>query len=299
VKLAWRIGIAALVAALAAPTLAQNRRDAVANAAREALPHTRGTLIVLDADSGKLWFVSNPAMAARRLAAPGSTVKPFVVHALLAQGKLRPDERIACPRKLAIAGHQLNCTHPELPGPLDPVQAIAYSCNTYVTTVAARFTPNELLDVFRKIGFASPTTLVTEEATGRLTRATNNDELRLQAIGEYGVHVTPLELAVAYRNLAQRLHGSMQTADVEAREGLEQAVAYGMAHAADVDEVKVAGKTGTSLMDNAAATHGWFAGYAPADAPRVIVVVYLEQGRGSDAAEIAAKVLRAYFGAKQ
>ncbi len=284
--------------AFAAPLAAQSRLDAAAGAARKALPPERGTVIVLDASSGKLLYTSSAAIAARRLAAPGSTVKPFVIHALLEQGKLRPDERIACPRKLEIAGHRLNCTHPELPGPLDPVQAIAYSCNTYVTTVGARFTPTELLDVFRKIGFTSPTTLMSDEATGRLTRATNNDQLRLQAIGEYGVHVTPLELAVAYRNLARRLHGSTATADVEVRLGLEQAVEYGMAHAADVNEVKVAGKTGTSNMDNAAATHGWFAGYAPADAPRVIVVVYLEQGRGTDAAEIAEKVLRAYFGAR-
>lgn len=291
--------LAAVWLAAVLPLAAQSRLAAAAKAAREASPHGRGTVIVLDAESGKLLYASDPAIAARRLAAPGSTVKPFVVHALLEQGKLRPDERIACPRKLEIAGHQLNCTHPELPAALDPVQAIAYSCNTYVTTVGARFTPDELLDVYRKIGFTSPTRLVDDEATGRLTRATENDQVRLQAIGEYGVHVTPLELAVAYRNLAQRLHGSGEIADVEVREGLEQAVEYGMAHAAVISEVKVAGKTGTARMDNAAATHGWFAGYAPADAPRVVVVVYLEQGRGTDAAEIAAKVLRAYFGVRQ
>ena len=276
------------------PLAGQSRLEAVDAVARKAFPHDRGTVIVLDAASGRLLYASNRAIAGQRLAAPGSTVKPFVMEALLAQHKLRPDERMVCPRRLTIARHQLDCTHPEVPGGLDAVQAIAYSCNTYVTTVGARFQPDELLAVYRKLGFASTTGLLANEATGRLLRAQTADELRLQAIGEYGVHVTPLALAVVYRNLASRMTGS--GAETSVRDGLEQSVAYGMAHAADIREVKVAGKTGTALADRSASTHGWFAGYAPADKPEIIVLVYLEQGRGSDAAAIAGRVLQAYFG---
>ena len=295
VKKLKRSGWLAVVLAATMPLPAQSRLDAVDAVARKAFPHDRGTVIVLDATSGKLLYASNRAIGGRRLAAPGSTVKPFVLEALLEQHKLRPDERRVCPRRLTIARHQLDCTHPEVPGGLDAVQAIAYSCNTYVTTVGARFKPEELLAVYRKLGFASATGLVASEAPGRLTRAQTADELRLQAIGEYGVHVTPLELAVAYRNLRMR----SSFADEAVRTGLRESVEYGMAHAADVRAVKAAGKTGTSLADRSATTHGWFAGYAPADKPQVIVVVYLEQGRGSDAAEIAGRVLNAYFGESQ
>jgi penicillin-binding protein 2 len=60
---------------------------------------------------------------------------------------------------------------------------------------------------------------------------------------------------------------------------------------------KVAGKTG-SAETGRKATHAWFACYAPAEAPEVIVVTFVEDGgEGSvAAAPIARKVLEAYFG---
>jgi cell division protein FtsI/penicillin-binding protein 2 len=55
--------------------------------------------------------------------------------------------------------------------------------------------------------------------------------------------------------------------------------------------VPVAGKTGTASAAGGGQTHGWFAGIAPADAPRVVIVVYLPAGHGADAARVAAEVL--------
>jgi cell division protein FtsI/penicillin-binding protein 2 len=63
-----------------------------------------------------------------------------------------------------------------------------------------------------------------------------------------------------------------------------------MAHAAFVDGMRIAGKTGTAGSSGGAATHGFFAGYAPASRPRVAIVVYLERGRGMDAAALARPV---------
>ncbi|KYZ74979.1 peptidoglycan glycosyltransferase [Anaerosporomusa subterranea] len=59
----------------------------------------------------------------------------------------------------------------------------------------------------------------------------------------------------------------------------------------------VAGKTG-SAETGRKATHAWFACYAPAEAPEVAVVAFVEDGgEGSvAAAPIARKVLEAYFG---
>ena len=63
----------------------------------------------------------------------------------------------------------------------------------------------------------------------------------------------------------------------------------------NVDKVNIAGKTGTAAQPGAAVTHGWFVGLAPAEKPEVAVVVYIEQGRGLDAAALAQPILRAYF----
>jgi penicillin-binding protein 2 len=47
----------------------------------------------------------------------------------------------------------------------------------------------------------------------------------------------------------------------------------------------IAGKTGTAETGGGQPDHAWFAGYAPADAPRIAFVVALEHGgSGSTAA---------------
>ncbi len=62
-------------------------------------------------------------------------------------------------------------------------------------------------------------------------------------------------------------------------------------------EVPVAGKTGTA-ENPGKEPHAWFAGYAPADDPRIAVVVVIEQGgEGSKvAAPIFRQVIEAFFG---
>jgi cell division protein FtsI/penicillin-binding protein 2 len=63
-----------------------------------------------------------------------------------------------------------------------------------------------------------------------------------------------------------------------------------MAHAAQVDAIEVAGKTGTAGSQESAQTHGLFVGYAPAENPEIALVVFLERGRGMDAAALAQPV---------
>ena len=64
------------------------------------------------------------------------------------------------------------------------------------------------------------------------------------------------------------------------REGLEQVVAHpqgtGFKHVR-LKEVAIAGKTGTAEIGDGRVDHAWFAGYVPADRPRIAFVVVLEQ----------------------
>jgi penicillin-binding protein 2 len=59
----------------------------------------------------------------------------------------------------------------------------------------------------------------------------------------------------------------------------------------------VAGKTGTAEL-KPKVPYAWFAGYAPADDPEIVVVVNVEQGGGGSqtAAPIARNILEHYFG---
>lgn len=121
----------------------------------------------------------------------------------------------------------------------------------------------------------------------------SREQLQLLALGEEGIAVTPLALVNAYRGLALRAGGS-DAAWTVVSEGLIGSTEYGMAHAAQPEGLAVAGKTGTARSATSPLTHGWFAGYAPADHPEIVLVVYLEHARGMDAAALARRIFTAY-----
>ena len=259
-----------------------------------------GAGVVVEVASGKILATKNLTAASQRLALPGSTLKTFTLIALLESGKLRPDETYVCPYGLKVGGHHLDCPHPTNLGPMDPAQALAYSCNNFFARMGLRLTPQELQQALAGWGFSSPTHLVPGEATGTVVLARSQNEQELQAIGEFGIHVTPLELLQAFRRLAQHRRDSALTPALRTTfEGMEAGAVYGMAAAAKTEGLVVAGKTGTALAEEGNWTHGWFSGYAPADAPEIVLVVFLERGRGpADAAGIGHDLFTAYRDAR-
>src|SRR5271166_5448363 len=229
----------------------------------------RGAAVVLDVQSAQVLAIYRSDVAARRVVRPGSSIKPFTLLVLLEAGKVDAHTALVCQRPLTIAGHRLDCPHPATAEALGPAAALAYSCNSYFTSVATRLTPVQLRSSFARDGFSSLTGLEPNEASGSIALAQSPEQLQLQAIGEWGVSVTPLQLASAYRALAM-LSQKNSDAKVTALlfEGLQESVSYGMAHAAQpASPIKVAGKTGTAPADEGSWTHGWFAGYAPAENP--------------------------------
>jgi cell division protein FtsI/penicillin-binding protein 2 len=64
-----------------------------------------------------------------------------------------------------------------------------------------------------------------------------------------------------------------------------------MAGQASLGGVAVMGKTGTAEGVASSRSHGWFAGFVPADNPKVVMVVFLPEGRGADAAHLAGEIL--------
>ncbi|MBI3299913.1 MAG: hypothetical protein HYZ75_17245 [Elusimicrobia bacterium] len=77
---------------------------------------------------------------------------------------------------------------------------------------------------------------------------------------------------------------------------LSACVAEGTCAPARLPGMTVAGKTGTApAPDGSGATSGWFVGFAPAEAPRAVVVVFLDRGQGRDAAAAAGEVLAWWF----
>jgi penicillin-binding protein 2 len=156
------------------------------------------------------------------------------------------------------------------------------------------------------------------------------DDINL-AIGQGDLLVTPLQLAVAAAAIANggdvfvprlafkvtdasgntlkefetenRSRVRMNAEDLDAvRRGMRYVVSEpdGTAHGAFSGfPIPVAGKTGTAEK-KPEDDYAWFVGYAPADAPQIVVVALIEQGgHGSSvAAPMVRRVMEAYFGVK-
>lgn len=292
---AWRLALALMCIALSVNAAAQPASATLQTAVNRAMNNQRGTAVVLDVHSGRVIASSHLDVAARRVVSPGSSIKPFTLLALLQSGKVNGQTTLMCKRVVSISGRKLDCSHPPTMEPLGPAEALAYSCNSYFTTVALRLSPEELQNSFVQDGFASVTGLSPGEVAGTVSEAQSPQQVRLQAIGEWGIRVTPLELVQGYRKLAL-LQAEHNPKLEPLLAGLDQSVIYGMGHAAQPDgAMKVAGKTGTTPADEGSWTHAWFAGYAPAENPQVALVVFLEKGHGgSDAATVAREIFSAF-----
>ena len=112
----------------------------------------------------------------------------------------------------------------------------------------------------------------------------------------------------------RRKRVEMSAAHLEAiRQGLRDAVNVdgGTAYAVRLKQLEVAGKTGTAQVhkigqvrvanrekDFRLRDHAWFASYAPADEPELVLVVFLQHGGhgGSDAAPVAMQIYERYLG---
>ncbi|HWQ03259.1 MAG TPA: penicillin-binding transpeptidase domain-containing protein, partial [Candidatus Nitrosotenuis sp.] len=167
-----------------------------------------GTAVVLDVESGAILAAHRLDLAARRVVFPGSTVKPFVLLALLESKRLSLQDSLLCPIRLRIAENQIDCSHPLRGGAFDPVAALAFSCNNFFAHFAPRLSPANLDAALSRSGMTQPSGLATREATGQIFPSRNRDAHLLKALGKSGVTVTPLGLLAAYRKLALRVQNA-------------------------------------------------------------------------------------------
>ena len=290
--------------------------------------------VVLDARSGEvLAAVNQPGFNPNDLASrtpnrvrnraftdlfePGSTVKPFVVAAALAAGKVEPDTRFdTSPGVLRIGAHQVHDVRNF--GVLSVTQVLQKSSNIGAARIGLALTPKSLWGVFAGLGFGLDSASgFPGEAQGVLTQpdAWREAERATHAYG-YGLSVTTVQLARAYAALAAG--GRLPTvrlirgdaSEPRGRQVLDAASSTrvldmltevvapgGTAPAAAVDGYRVAGKTGTSLMASAGGYDrerfvASFAGVAPWPNPRLVMVVALNDPRGEvyHGGEVAAPV---------
>ena len=244
----WFASTAVIVVLAGGLATAQNHlQQALQSAVDHAMAGQSGSAVVLEVGSRSVLAQHGLDVAARRLAAPGSAIKPFTLFALLDSGHFDPQERFYCRRRLQIAAQTMDCTHPEVPAGFDASEALAYSCNSYFASFASHLTGENLREEFQRAGLLSPTGITAQEAVGGMRNPESREQLQLLALGEEGIAVTPLGLLNAYRGLALRqTTSSSDAAWAVVSQGLKGSTEYGMAHAAQPEGLAVAGKTGTA-----------------------------------------------------
>jgi cell division protein FtsI/penicillin-binding protein 2 len=283
------------------PKAGQISPGLLADSVRSAMRNTAGTALVLDVETNQILAAERPELAAHTLATPGSTLKPFFLLAALQAAAMPDSERVYCRRSLRVAGRPMNCVHPPMAHALDAREALAYSCNTYFAELASRLYAQwggaQVAEVVLARGLDHSSTLIPEAAQGSVRTPQSVAQAQLLVLGVEGITTSPLALAEAYRGLALEITrpDAVPAAHVVAA-ALEDSVRFGMADSARVAGIRIAGKTGTASAIEGTATHGWFVGYAPADKPRILVVVFLPRGRGSDAARCAGAIFAAWSG---
>ncbi len=235
---------------------------------------------------------------------PGSTMKPFVVAAALERGVVGPSARIDTGKGVLRVGRDQVKDHHPL-GVVDLRTLLQKSSNVGAAKLALALPREELYDTFRKLGFGGRTGITYPgEVSGRLRPARQWARIEQATLSfGYGLSVTALQLAQAYAVLAadgvrrpptllrrtQAPEGervfSSRTARI-VRRLMEAVVSQGgTGTEAAVPGYRVAGKTGTVKK---AGKGGYqdgryvalFAGMVPADAPRLVAVVMIDEPRG-------------------
>jgi len=274
---------------------------AVGEAARSGLGRALGAVVAMDPRTGRVHAVVNPALGLQRAFQPCSVFKIVVGIAGLSEGLITPDTTYRCRKGCwNWAGH----------GTIDLRRALAVSCNPYFEWVGEQLGYETVQRYAHLLGLGEPSGInLTGEAAGVVPAF-----VRPQAVGHLsshakGISTSAVQLAVL---VSATLNGGVilkpQVSGPEdfvpserwrlpettrfdgLAAGFAGAVNEGSASAAFDPDVAVAGKTGTC------AQLGWFASYAPADTPELVVVVFLRHGSGHGASAVAGRIFRQLFG---
>ena len=270
--------------------------------------------------------------------APGSTFKPLVAIAGLESGAIDDQYTVHCPGGATFYGHYYRCWQKGGHGAVSLHKGIVQSCDVYFYNVGNRTGIDKLAFYAEQAGLGQKTGIdLPHEAEGvvpssewkirNFRQKWYAGETISVSIGQGALTVTPLQLARAYGWLAEggvwhqphlvkggkyQEHRWPLSPDnvrkvvagtwgvvneggtgVRARlAGLDVCGKTGTAQLASNEFLK--GKKGKEFEDNA-----WFVGFAPRDAPEIVVVALYEHGgHGQFAAPVVRDVMKAYFDKK-
>ncbi len=250
-----------------------------------------------------------PNRAMVSLLEPGSTVKTFTITAALESGLFDTESVIdTSPGWIRI--DRATIRDPVNYGPSTLARIIAKSSQVGASRLGLAMGEGPMLDMLQRVGFGqSMGTGFPGEESGVLPNRPrwSKTEIATMAYG-YGFQVTPLQLASAYTIYANggirkpvsllKVEGPVRGERVISAElvatvnemlrGVVSTELGGTGTRANIPSYQVAGKTGTAWYYNPGRGYdnrnynSYFAGFVPASAPRVVIVVSIHQPKGDE-----------------
>lgn len=249
---------------------------------------------------------------------PGSTMKTFLVAAALEERKITPDSQFDCENgKRKLGSVTISDVHPY--GILTVAQVVKVSSNICASKIGEVLGRDKLYSYLKRFGFGEKTGIdLPGESSGRLrdSRDWRPIELATISFGQ-GISVTAIQLASALSAVANGgylvkpyLVDKIISQDgkvIQERrpEVIRRVISYdtakevtrilegvitkgGTGESAAVQGYRIAGKTGTAQIPNPQ-TGGYYAdrhmasfiGFAPADDPKITLVVVVESPKTS------------------
>jgi penicillin-binding protein 2 len=287
--------------AVVAPEDASARDRAVGEACRMGLGRAPGSVVAMDPHTGRVVALVNPQHGLSRAYQPCSVFKIVVALGGLSEGIITPASTYHCAGGCWMwPGH----------GTLDLRRALAVSCNPYFEWVGEQLGYPRVHKYATLLGLGAPTGInAAGEAPGKIPFFVPPSAVGHLSSHAAGITTSAVQIAVL---LSATINGGIvfqpqiakaegfaakerwrlpaQTVYKGLADGFLSAVNEGSATGAFDPNVLVAGKTGSC-------SHvGWFASYAPADRPEIVVVVFLLGGNGHRASDVAGRIYQSLYG---
>jgi cell division protein FtsI (penicillin-binding protein 3) len=288
-----------------------------------------GDVVVIDPRSGEIVALASRTRTGvvTKLTAvtdpyePGSTLKPFIVAQLLANGRTRPDEYINTFNGSMNYRGIRRIVDAHIAPRMTVTEVLAQSSNVGIVQLRDRLQNREHFELLRNLGFGAYTGVsYPGESPGRLRALGRWDQYTPSSLAMgYELTVTPLQLAMAYGAIAndgllmeptlvrevRNPDGSVRwrhtprvvrrvfsPAVAQAmREVLKHTITEGTGKSASLTKFALAGKSGTTklLTTNAQGVRTYnsgdytasFVGLFPADAPQLVILAKIDRPRGS------------------
>jgi peptidoglycan glycosyltransferase len=265
---------------------------------------------------------------------PGSTFKVVTAAAAIDSGQYTPSSTVNGNSPIIVSGVPLANDSNQSWGPVDLTTALTYSINTVWAQVAEHLGRGTMTDYMKRFGFYSkppldypPDELNISEpfppgSSKPYPPGSPNEDIGRIGIGEGGLQVTPLQMAmvagavanggklmvphmtervvnsdgVSVKTISPTVYNQVMKSSTaqELTQMMRKVVEEGTGTAAQLGGINVAGKTGTAQIgaQGSGLTQPWFIGFAPIEDPKVAVAVTVDESQGGFGGTVAAPIAK-------